>query len=274
MRRRFLRIALSSVVLISLPAWADTPPIVDASTRWQFALTPYVWLPSVDGSMRFSLPDNGEADASTGPYNYFQNIRFFAMLQGEARKGDWSIFADAIYLNFGNHSATVQTKGSGALERQLESSGETSFEGVLIQLGGGHTVVQLSRVTLDAIVGIRYLGVRSSLDVSRNTTAGGAGPGFTPEFHASQSADIYDGFIGVRGRVSLTGDGRWYVPFYLDVGTGTSDFTWQAASGIAYAMKWGDVTLSYRYLAFYGSGDQLVQSLRFKGPVLSATFRF
>lgn len=48
----------------------------------------------------------------------------------------------------------------------------------------------------------------------------------------------------------------------------------KAMSGIAYAMKWGDVTLSYRYLAFYGSGDQLVQSLRFKGPALSVTFRF
>jgi hypothetical protein len=32
------------------------------------------------------------------------------MLQGEARKGDWSIFVDAIYLNFGRHSTTVQTR--------------------------------------------------------------------------------------------------------------------------------------------------------------------
>lgn len=90
----------------------------------------------------------------------------------------------------------------------------------------------------------------------------------------SQRQDIYDGFVGVRARVSLTGDGRWYLPFYLDVGTGTSDVTWQAIAGVGYAMKWGDITLSYRYLALYGSGDQFVQTLRLNGPALSATFRF
>ncbi len=274
MSSRLLQAALLSAVFISSPSWADAPPFVNASTQWQFALTPYIWLPSVDGSLRFSLPGDGEADASTGPYNYWQNLRFAAMLQGEARKGNWSIFADAIYLDFGNHSTSVQTKGSGVLERQSEGSGETSFKGGLFQLGGGYTIVQLPRVTLDAVTGIRYLAVRSSLDATLQATIGGPGPNFNPAIHVSQNADIYDGFAGVRGRVSLTDDGRWYVPFYLDVGTGTSDFTWQAMSGIAYAMKWGDVTLSYRYLAFYGSGDQLVQSLRFKGPALSVTFRF
>ncbi len=161
----------------------------------------------------------------------------------------------------------------GCSKRQSEGSGETSFKGGLFQLGGGYTIVQLPRVTLDAVTGIRYLAVRSSLDATLQATIGGPGPNFNPEIHVSQNADIYDGFAGVRGRVSLTDDGRWYVPFYLDVGTGTSD-TWQAMSGIACAMKWGDFTLLYRYLAFYGSGDQLVQSLRFKGPALSVTFRF
>ena len=39
-------------------------------------------------------------------------------------------------------------------------------------------------------------------------------------------------------------------------------------------MKWGELSLTYRYLAFYGSGDQLVQTLRFNGPSVAATFRF
>jgi hypothetical protein len=39
-------------------------------------------------------------------------------------------------------------------------------------------------------------------------------------------------------------------------------------------MKWGDVSLTYRYLSFHGSGDQLVQTLRLNGPSLAATFRF
>ena len=45
-------------------------------------------------------------------------------------------------------------------------------------------------------------------------------------------------------------------------------------TGLGYAMKWGDVNSSYRYLAFHGSGDQLMQTVRLSGPSLGATFRF
>jgi hypothetical protein len=96
----------------------------------------------------------------------------------------------------------------------------------------------------------------------------------SPQLNVSTIENIFDGIAGVRGRLFITGDSRWYVPFYLDAGTGTSKFTWQAMTGIGYAMKWGDVSLTYRYLAFYGSGDQLVQTLRFNGPSLNVIFRF
>src|SRR4051812_9101106 len=50
---------------------SDTEPAhADADAHWQFAVVPYLWLPSVTGTLRFSLPGGG-ADASTGPYNYF-----------------------------------------------------------------------------------------------------------------------------------------------------------------------------------------------------------
>jgi opacity protein-like surface antigen len=55
---------------------------------------------------------------------------------------------------------------------------------------------------------------------------------------------------------------------------GTSKFTWQALIGLAYAANQVDVGLLYRYLAFYGSGNQLVQTLRFSGPSLNVTFKF
>jgi hypothetical protein len=274
MCNRLLQCAFICVALVSSSSWADDSPPVTTDTQWHFALTPYLWLPSVGGSLRFSLPDGAGADASTGPNNYLQNLRFAAMLQGEARKGDWSILADAIYLNFGKNSTAVTVKGSGPLQRESTSNGSTSLTGGLIQLGGGRTVLQLPRANVDAIVGVRYLHVSSSLDASFQTNFGGPGPGLNPQIHLSQRADIVDGFIGVRGRVSLAADGRWFLPFYLDIGTGTSDLTWQAMTGVGYAWKWGDVTLAYRYLEFRSSGDQLVQTLRFSGPVLSATWRF
>ncbi|MEZ2354410.1 hypothetical protein [Caballeronia sp. RCC_10] len=244
----------------------------ETGTQWQFAVTPYLWLPNVSGTLRFSPPGGG-ADASTGPYDYLQNLKFVFMLQGEARKDDWSIFADTIYLNFGRHGSSVNATRGLFGPRETQRSFETTFRGTLIQIGGGRTLMRQSWGNIDAIVGMRYLGVKAKLDASAAGTLG-TGSSVSPEVSVSQVQNIFDGFGGVRGRLLITSDEKWYVPFYLDAGAGSSKFTWQAMTGLGYAMKWVDLSLTYRYLAFYGSGDQLVQTLRFNGPSLNVTFRF
>ena len=134
MGHRLLQSVIVCTMLAGSSSWADEAPPVDTSNQWHFTVTPYIWLPNVGGSLRFSLPGDREANASTGPYDYLQKLRFAAMLQGEARKGDWSIFGDAIYLNFGDHSSAVTTKGSGPFGRETTSNAETTLKGALIQL--------------------------------------------------------------------------------------------------------------------------------------------
>jgi hypothetical protein len=143
------------------------------------------------------------------------------------------------------------------------------MRGAMVELGGGFTVLRRPRAIVDVIGGLRYLGAKGTLDARFDVPGGG-----TRGAHTSQSADIVNGFAGVRGRIAMTQDGRWYVPFYLDAGTGSSKVTWQAMTGVGYVMKWADVSLAYRYLAFHGSNDQLMQTVRMSGPSLGATFRF
>lgn len=263
---------MAVIIVASNAQAADSLPVQGGSTQWQFAVAPYLWLPNVSGTLRFSLPGGG-ADASTGPYDYLQNLKFAFMLQGEARKGDWSILADTIYLNFGRHGSSVNATSGLFGPRESQRSFETTFRGTLIQLGGGRTLMRQSWGNVDAIVGMRYLGVKATLDASATRT-NGTEVSQSPETSVSQVQNIFNGIVGVRGRLMIAGDGRWYVPFYIDAGAGSSKFTWQAMTGVGYAMTWGDVSVTYRYLAFYGSGDQLVQTLRFNGPSLNMTFRF
>jgi hypothetical protein len=77
----------------------------------------------------------------------------------------------------------------------------------------------------------------------------------------------------VRGRLSF-GDGRWYVPYYADIGGGSSATTWQALAGLGYAFGWGDVLLVYRHLEYDQSGGKLLQNIRFDGPALGLAFHF
>jgi hypothetical protein len=41
----------------------------------------------------------------------------------------------------------------------------------------------------------------------------------------STSGSVWDGIAGIRGNVNL--DKNWYIPYYVDMGTGDSTFPWQ-----------------------------------------------
>lgn len=98
--------------------------------------------------------------------------------------------------------------------------------------------------------------------------------GFLPQAESlSQKEDLVDAIIGLWGKTKL-GAGNWFVPYYLDVGTGSSTSTWQGMAGIGYSYKWGDVLLAYRELYYDQKSDKLLQNVRLSGPVLGATFRF
>jgi opacity protein-like surface antigen len=82
-----------------------------------------------------------------------------------------------------------------------------------------------------------------------------------------------DGIVGVRGRIGL-GSGKWGIPYYLDVGTGSWTVTWQAVAGIQYRWSWIDLNLAYRYLNYDMESGKLLQGVSFAGPALGVNFRF
>jgi hypothetical protein len=266
--------------LAPLPLQVRQPQPFDASSQWRFAISPSAWLPRVSGSMRFAgasaaeTPGNSSGsnavDASIGPYNDLQHVQSAAMIQGDARKGNWSVFADTVLLSVSKHDASIKPAGKSEANPGLLRSAETAMRGAMIELGGGFSVFRQSRMLIDAIAGVRYLGAKGTLDASASDTRASQ----TATQDTSQTENSVNGFAGVRGRIAMTPDGRWYVPFHLDAGTGTSKVTWQAMTGIGYVMKWADLNLVYRYLAFHGSNDQLMQTVRMSGPGLGATVRF
>ena len=56
----------------------------------------------------------GDFSASTeiGPNDYLQNLKFGAMATGEVRRGDWSVFTDIIYIDFGDQRSRVRNVAS------------------------------------------------------------------------------------------------------------------------------------------------------------------
>ena len=91
--------------------------------------------------------------------------------------------------------------------------------------------------------------------------------------HHRISVDLFDGIIGARGRLGF-GNSPWFVPYYIDVGAGSSDLTWQGAVGVGYGFRWGDIVFSYKYLYYDVGDDKFIQELKLGGFAIGANFRF
>jgi hypothetical protein len=248
---------------------ADSVP----AEQWSFTLTPYVWLPTVHGTLNFNAPPPtpGAPTVALEPSRYLNNLDLALMLGFEARKGDWSIFTDAMYLEFSNEKAAVRTVSGpgGIVQVPVNTNTSVGLKSVIVTLAGGYTVARADSGTLDLIGGVRYMTMEASLDWN---FAGS--PGLMAQSGTySQRDDLWDGIVGVRGRLNW-GSSKWFTPYYLDVGTGASALTWQALAGIGYSFGWGDVILTYRYLAYDMKDDKLLQNTSFGGLALGASFHF
>jgi hypothetical protein len=260
-----------------LLAWL-LPGVAAAQDGWTFSLTPYLWLPNVNGTLKYEPTGGGGAPAvDTGPNNYLENLSMALMLSGEARKGRWSVISDLIYLRFNSEKSNVRSVdfGGSAVNTSADAGTKSELKGVEWTLAGSYAAVQAPRWTLEALGGARYFRIDAHSDWQLTTTVNGpaGGQAFPASGNVSRRTELWDGIVGVRGRVKW-GEGRWFSPYYVDVGTGSSELTWQTLVGIGYGFKWGDVVLAYRTLFYDQSDDKLLQDFRFSGTTLGATFRF
>lgn len=241
--------------------------------QWRFTLTPYLWLPNIDGTLKFSVPPGagGSPSVDVGPNSYLENLDFALMIAGEARRGDWAIISDLIYLDFSGETSAVKSVSGpgGSVQVPVNANTSTGLKGLVWGLAASYAVARGPTGTFEVLGGFRYLGVEASVQWQL------AGPiGLFPQSGShSQKDDLWDAIAGVRGRTKL-GSGNWYVPYYVDAGGGSSTLTWQGMTGIGYSFRWGDALFTYRHLYYDQKGDKLLQDISFSGPVLGASFRF
>ena len=277
------RRVVTGMVFLAVFAVIFTAPVqaqsVAPADQWTFSITPYLWLPNVNGTLKYGIPPGagGSPEVEAGPNDYLQNLQAVIMISGEARRDRWSVFTDIIYLDFSDEKSSVKSVdfGGSLVSSSANVATTSSFRGMAWTLGTGYAVQTGQAMTLDVIGGLRYFGLEASTDwqLAGEITGPGGGQTFPRSGGISGRADLWDGIIGVRGRV-LLGSSDWSIPYYLDVGAGSSRLTWQGMLGVAYSFKWGGVTLAYRDLYYDQRDDKLLQDLRFSGPALGVTFRF
>jgi len=263
--QRFTSVLAIYAVLFSAVVRADPQ-----QTPWEFSLTPYLWLPHVDAAMRYETPGNG--GSSVDLTNLLQHLNAALFLSGEARRGRWGLAADLVFCDFQKEGSNVTNVGrpGGENEVPVNTATTTSLTGYMVSVTGNYSLRRSADGNLDLLAGLRYTHIGTTLDWSFAASVDGL-PARTGS--AGQGVDLWDGVVGVRGHAKF-GDGKWFVPYYLDAGAGTSKFTWQGMLGVGYSFGWGDLLLVYRYLSFEQGDEHPVQHFYLSGPALGATFRF
>jgi len=273
-------LALLALIAMSLPLHAEEPPARD---KWMFSVRPYLWVPSISGTLKYSIPPGSGGGGPTVDLSSYilQNLNFALMVSADARKGDWAVLTDLVYLDIKSDDSTVKSVGFSGPGGRVEVSAaadvgtELRLTGFEWELAGAYTVAHYGKSSLEVLAGMRYLGIEAKTDWSLSASVTGPGPGqsFANSGGVSDRVDLWDGIVGIRGAVAL-GSGKWGIPYYVDVGTGSSAFTWQGMTGIEYRFHWGELQLVYRHLYYDMKEGELLQSVSFSGPALGARFHF
>jgi hypothetical protein len=248
-------------------AQAQTPP-----DEWRYRATIYAWFPALGGTTQFPSGSGGPSiDVSTD--DVLSSLKMAFMGAFEVQYGKWGGLVDWVYADLGSDkSGTRQLSIHGQpLPVGVNANLSLDVKANILTLGGTYSFIEKPEYTLGMIFGARML----SMDQTLNWSFVGTGPlGVARSGTSDVSATNWDAIVGVRGRARF-GDGlRWFVPYYADVGTGNSQFTWQVLAGVGYSFNWGDVLVAWRYLDYeFKSGDAL-QSLDFNGAAVGVSFKF
>jgi hypothetical protein len=245
--------------------------------QWHFDATLYGWVPFMYTTVNIpAIAGGGTQTVETQPSQYLKYVKMGALFDGAIQKGDWGLWTDFVYLNLGTTETHTRQIGlPGGLDPGLavDRTIDGAVRIAIWTLAPSYTVVHNDIGSLDVLAGLRYTSVRLSFaynfDLVSPPVPNVAGGGFWP------TRDSTIGLVGAKGHLNLGSDGKWFIPYLLDVGEGNKNWQWEAFGGAGYHFHWGDVTLGLRNLEYRTTDNQvLINKVRMTGVTFGATFHF
>ena len=261
--------AATAILCFALPAIA----CAESAEAWRYQGTIYVYAPSISGKTTF--PESaGGSSASIDGEDMLNALEFAFMGAIEARRGSWGALTDFVYLNLGANAAGSRDLALDGEPLPVGAAADLDYDlqGWSWTLAGEYGVIDGAR-TLDLIAGARVLDIESRLAWAITGDVGSV-PVLDREGDRRTTLQNVDAILGCKGRIGFGDVQSWFVPYYLDVGTGESDLTWQAMAGLGYSLEWGDVLVAWRYLDYEMAAGTPIKELTFNGPVVAVSFRW
>lgn len=279
-------VAALSLLLLAVPSIGLAQ---DGGDEWEYRLTPYLWLPTIEGDVKYEIPPGsgtGSPTVSVGPADWVELLNYGLLIGGSAQKGRLSLFADFLYLSMTSKEDdrvvsvddTITVPGTRIpipVGAELNADTRTDLDGMSLTMTAGYAFRQDADSQAVVFVGARTfdVDVSTSWDLTAEITVPGAGVILPSSGSIGGDKTLWDAIVGIRGEFAA-GQGAWSIPYYLDYGSGDSDKTWNVFVGAAREFGWGDLIIAYRHLEYDQGTDKLLQDFSFGGPLVGFRFNF
>ena len=228
---------------------------------WDWQAEAYFWGPDLGGEIT-----SGE-NISMPIDTILDDLKLGFMGAVFAERNDWLLFADAFYLDLGDSAGTTASLGP----IKVDVNGSFDLKGFQSTFGAGYKIMKTAGTTLHATGGVRFLWLDGTVVVDATESVGGS-PIDGQVFREKEVGNNWDAVIGLRGVTAL--NDKWYLSYYGDIGTGNSDFTWQASLAANYRMNRADLVFGYRYMDFDLDNFGPIDDLNLGGPFIGVKFSF
>lgn len=229
-------------LVIALPGTSNAAE----TDKWQFTISPYLWVASIVGSTGADGIDSGiDTD-----YNFLSldNLEGAFFVVASARKGRWTIQTDAVFLKFADEGIF------DLLTANIDLSGN------VLELSGAYRPGSFEYTEL--IFGVRQVSLE--IDI-----------GLTPGPQGIQKENWLDPLIGIR-HIRPLGE-RWRAIFRADLGGFgvSSELTFNGLVGADFNMtEHSSLFMGYRYLTLDFEEGGFLADLTADGFVLGVEFSF
>jgi len=185
LHRLGILIAIALLIAGAAPAAAADPA---PSDQWEIGLEVYLWGASIGGTTA-----TGD-DLDISFTDLLSDLDMGLMSALGARKGNWSVIGDVIYLDVSEEDSTT----ANLIGNPIKTSVDVELTGWVVTLAGGYTVVRTERAMLDVVFGGRYLELDTDLEFDIGAM----------KVPFSESGHVWDAIIGVRGKADFAKE--WY----------------------------------------------------------------
>jgi hypothetical protein len=268
-------LALAAGALFSMSAEAQTTQSSWEAEKWQLAVTVYGWLPAINGKVNFP-GDKGSTSIHASAGDVLSHLKMTFQGSLDAHNGPWGIYNDVVYVALAGAKSQTSDFSIGPIVIPASAATDLSLDikALVWTVAGEYRVVSDPAWTVDLLGGARMLRMKPTLGYS---ITGALGPIVIPGGPTgSKQVDesVWDGIVGVKGRYTFREYRRWYAPFYLDVGVGQSQLTWQIAGGIGYSYNSRSVFATWRYLDYNFQSGKRLDNINMNGPMVGVEFHW